>query len=115
MNRNYDFLPLYGRRYQFDPVAVDPNGIPSLPLHERYARDPAFKMSLSKAKPPKDSAELLNNLCAANINYVLVSKWPASEWPPQYALMVSSDDVRVFYQDDYSVIWKLKHVSRTGD
>ena len=26
MNRSYDFLPLFGRRYQFEPVAVDANG-----------------------------------------------------------------------------------------
>ena len=115
MNRSYDFLPLFGRHYQFDPVVVDANGTPTLALHERFGRDPKFTMSVSKAKPPKESAELLNNLRTAGINYILVSKWPANDWPPQYALLVGSDDVRVFYQDDYSVIWKLKHVPTIRD
>lgn len=109
MNRSYDFLPLFGRRYQFDAVAVEPNGRPSLPLHERFGSDPSFKLFQGKAPVPREPAELLNNLRQASIHYILVSKWPAGDWPPQHALLAKSDQLHVLYQDDYSVIWKIKH------
>ncbi len=116
LNRSYDYFPLFGRRYQFDPVAVDSNGKLTPPLHELFAGNPTIEVSRSKKSAmPRDAAELLNHLRDAKVDYVLVSKWPVAAWPPQHALLEKSDGLRVFYQDDYSVIWKIKRARQSND
>jgi hypothetical protein len=107
MNRDYEILPLFGRRYQFDPVAVDSSGNPLLPLFERFRADPTLTVFHAKMPLPGDPAELIHNLQTAGIKYVFVSKWRADDWPPQHAILAHSDHLRVLYQDDYSVVWRL--------
>jgi hypothetical protein len=106
-NRTYERSPLFGRQYQLDMVEIMPDGSASRSIHERYLDDKSY-IIWGNEDPLVNSAQFVNNLLKARIDYILVSKWKAEKWPLQYDRLLGSDRLEVIYQDSYSVLWKVK-------
>jgi hypothetical protein len=101
-NYNWEYYPMYGRRWQLVPVPVNPDGTSFRPVHESWH------------VPPNDSAsadELLQNLVRAGIQYVFVSKNRSDTWPAQYKQLESLAGVTRVYNDGYSAIFKISKLN----
>jgi len=97
------YYPTFGRKLELVPTFVEADGSPSLRLHERWERE---KKSLWETED-LDLSQLVTHLEANAVDYVLVSKMGGDVWPPQQAVLASSERAQAIYEDGYSTIWKL--------
>jgi hypothetical protein len=107
------YRPLFGRRLQLEPVAVDPAGRLELPLHARAVASEWWEDF--EPAPVVGLDELLANLRGARVDFLLVSKWPRwpardkrSPWPPVHATLAGLEPGRLRYADGYAEIWDLR-------
>jgi len=100
------FYPIFGRRLQFTPVAVNADGTPRRPLHETWRGDGTWWSSWETRKDPVDAAALARNLRASGAEYALVTQWSLGGWPPQYEALRELPGVAL-YDDEYSVLFRL--------
>jgi hypothetical protein len=108
------YRPLFGRRLQLEPVAVDAAGRPELPLHARAAGASAWWEGFEPA-PDVSLDELLANLRAARADFLLVCKWPRwpgpdrkSPWPAVHATLARLDPARRVHADGYAELWDVR-------
>ncbi len=102
----YQYYPLMGRRLQLSPCAVTEEGHPLEPLHVTWLRNPrGFQWWAEPGKP--DLSRVVENLAAAGVDYVLVTKWDEDAWPPQRAALSASGRASMVYEDGYSELWRL--------
>jgi hypothetical protein len=103
------FYPTFGRAYQLVPVPVTRDGARPRPLHESWIREsgPTWWSAWEHRDDPLDPRLLRRNLAAAEVDYVLVSRWSLGAWPAQYEALRSTAGGEPVYDDGYSVIWRL--------
>jgi hypothetical protein len=130
-NFNWEYYPMYGRRWQLVPVPVNPDGTSFRPLHEswRGMHRADLLLALAGGAPStairsatglrhtlfrpyrnRDSVsgdELLQNLVRAGVQYVFVSKNRSNTWPAQYEQLERLAGVTRVYNDGYSAIFKI--------
>jgi hypothetical protein len=104
----YQYYATFGRHAQLTPSHVGQDGRPGLALHERWREDPATaRWWATWGRPLPDMSALVENLHAADIGYVLDTKWASGAWPAQHKVLSESADARAVYDDGYSVVWKV--------
>jgi hypothetical protein len=109
---SHPYYPLFGRRLQLRPVALDRDGTPAVPLHVRWRRDPDGTAWWEDEKePPLDG--LMANLLATEVDYVLVSRWRRPDWPAQYHVLKGSGQAEAVYDDGFSAIWRFRRKTRS--
>jgi hypothetical protein len=101
----YQYYPLFGRRFQHRPVAVDPDGTPRPLLHRLFAEHPEWTGERGRGRQ-WDLHALTGNLHAAGVEYVLVTKWDATQWPPQQAILQRCAGWEKRFDDGYSTLWR---------
>ncbi len=106
----YQYYPLFGRRLQLVPVALNYDGSPQRPLHELFRREPI--QWWNDDRDDRDLRDMAPNLIAAGVGYVLVSKWNLDKWPSQHEALANSGRTNAIYDDMYSVIWKIGGMNR---
>jgi hypothetical protein len=104
---SHPYYPLFGRRLQFRPVALDRDGTPAVPLHVQWQRDPEGTPWWEEEEEPP-LGELMTNLLATDVDYVLVSRWRRPDWPAQYGVLRRSGQAESVYDDGFSSIWRLR-------
>jgi len=97
-NYNWEYYPVYGRRWQFIPVPVNPDGTAFRPVHERWRAS-------TNDRPSAD--ELMNNLRRSGVEYVFVSKNRSDDWPAQYEHLERSNGATRLYDDGYCAIYRI--------
>lgn len=108
---SHPYYPLFGRRLQFRPIALDRDGTPAVPLHVRWERDPEGTAWWEEDEEPPLGG-LVANLLATDVDYVLVSCWRRPGWPPQYEVLKQSGAADAVYDDGFSSIWRLRRETR---
>ena len=96
--------PLYGRRWQFKLLQIDKNGKQLGTLHEEW-RNPGFSWWLPKDMTPVDG--FIEKLRAGDVDYLVLSRDPGSEWPPQRDDLERAGDVRPIFRDRYAELWSM--------
>lgn len=97
-NYDWEYYPLYGRRWQFSLRRVNRDGTPYLLAHIAW---------LGRASDANDTSRTVENLMAGDADYVFVSKHQSNEWPRQYGVISDSADARKIYDDGYNAIFEL--------
>ena len=109
------YYPLFGRRLQLQPAYVDGAGLERLTLHKQDRTENAgwwgewqqTKDGPVRVAPNVSGEQLVQNLKAARVDYVLTSRWSLGQWPPQHFLLQQSALATELYDDGYSAIWQL--------
>ncbi len=101
----YRYYPLFGPSLLLVPCAVTEEGRLRPPLHARWRENPDECRWWEPPEPKLDA--LVANLRAAAIDYVLVTKYDGTEWPPQQRVLAASGQARAVYDDGYSTVWRL--------
>jgi hypothetical protein len=102
----YQYYPMFGRRLQLVPVALDEDGSVLPPLHRAPA---AAWWADSVAAPNADAFRA--NLRRAKVDFVFVSKWSQDAYPVQQAQLASWSEAHAVYDDSYSTVWALHEAS----
>ncbi len=115
------YRPLFGRHLRLQPVVVDHGGRAEPPLHERRATADAWWEGFGPSQPV-ELAELLRNLRTAQVDFLVVSKWPSlpggdikSPWPPAHAALEGLEPGRRKYADGYGEIGRRKYADGYGE
>lgn len=99
-------LSLYGGNYQFQPVQLDENGVPS----ERL--EPEADIFGRMPPPPTVTAEeFAKNLRENQISFVLTFQIPQKEgarWPAQHDLLAAANGAVLLAADDKFALWKIE-------
>ena len=106
-NIPYHRSPLYGSHWQLNPVFLDKNGFVLRPTHQQFAQDHLPGLGFEPFER-LDGPTWLERLRKAHVEYVLVSRWNGTEWPPPYEPIRATCANIPIFQDGYSVIWKLQ-------
>ncbi|MBM4043474.1 MAG: hypothetical protein FJ290_33735 [Planctomycetes bacterium] len=101
----YRYYPLFGPTFSLVPCAVTEEGRLRPPLHVRWRERPEECRWWEPPEPRLDA--LVVNLRAAAIDYVLVTKYDSTEWPPQQRVLAASGEAQAVYDDGYSTVWRL--------
>jgi len=108
------YRPLFGRRLQLEPVAVDPAGRLEPLLHARGAVASEWWEDFEPA-PAVGLDELLANLHESRVDFLVLSKWPRwpardkrSPWPPAHAALAGLEPARRRYADGYAELWDVR-------
>jgi hypothetical protein len=96
---------LFGRRYQFVPVAVNGDGTLLTPLHQRSAGGTGAIGWWAPSITP-EAVSFISNLQALGIKFVVVQK-TGRVWPPQDAILRSAPHSRVRFDDGSNRIIEL--------
>jgi hypothetical protein len=108
--------PLFGRRLQFEPVAINLDGTPRRPLHEtwrEHADDWWWEFAARGTAPP--AGIILRNLRAAGVEYLLLADWPGNadpgDWDPthprwRFPKLLGAD--RLLYTSPDAVLWDIR-------
>ena len=104
------YYPLFGRRLQHRPVAIYGDGRERGALHEAWRDEPAGWWWEFDDEP--ELAQLLPNLLEAEVDYLLVAKWPKrserAPWPASREKIASTLAAEAcVYADGYAEIWDL--------
>jgi hypothetical protein len=99
---NFDYYPLFGRRLDLVPCIVGDDGRPYRHLHERPRHErqwgPPVAVSLD---------HVVENLAAARVEYVLVTRGPDGTWTPHRKLLLDSGRATVVKQNESAALLKL--------
>lgn len=98
------YYPLFGRSFQFKPIAVSSTGEQILPLHKYWARDPENTVRWRQKEP---DANFVDNLIESRVEYFLIARLPKEMWPLQMKFLENSDKTQKIYHNEVSVIWKI--------
>lgn len=113
--------PLFGRKLQHRPVAVERDGSARAPLHRRASAatgsdaaassrngsDTGWWNDWSTRDAALDPPALLRALRAQRVDYALVTRWSLGEWPPQEAALAAVSGAARIWSDDSSSLWRL--------
>jgi hypothetical protein len=99
------YYELYGRHYQFVPVAVNSDGTPVTPLHRRSAGE-SGKIKWWAPSPTPEASTFTANLRTLGIQYVVIQK-TGNVWPPQDAILRAAALTRVRFEDSSNRIIEL--------
>jgi hypothetical protein len=116
------YYPLFGRTMQFQPAYVDGAGVARRTLHNQdrtantgwWGEWQQSKDGAVRVAPNVSADQLVENLKAARVDYVLTSRWSLGQWPPQHFLLRQSGSAIALYDDGYSVIWQLPSTAARG-
>jgi hypothetical protein len=97
-NYDWEYYPMYGRRWQFVPYRVNRDGTPFQPVHVNWR---------TLTEGPPDSPNVVRNLVEGQAQYIFVSKHRSDQWPPQYDVIARSGTVRKVYHDGYNAIFEI--------
>jgi hypothetical protein len=103
---SYQYYALFGRSLQLIPVGLDSSGKPWRPLYDEWKDDPAKAAWWAEDEEPQ-AASFASNLLASRVQYVLVSKWDGTRWPPQQRILEQTAGATMVYHDGYSTIWQI--------
>jgi hypothetical protein len=98
---------LYGSRAQLRPVYFHRDGSVRRTLSQEYLANPASTNIFPKPWVSLSGNEWVTRLRSAGVEYVLVSKWRGSEWPPPFQPIRETGKVETMFEDGYSLVWKL--------
>jgi len=113
--KTYQYYPIFGRKFQQIPHPVNGKGLPVRPVHENFRQKPSRRWWGPTGKTGKvDLSELVDNLIAGGVDYVLVTHRRGHEWPPQREALANSEYVQLIYDDGYSVIWRIHKMDAPG-
>jgi hypothetical protein len=101
-----EYYPLYGRRLQFIPVVVDPDGSWRPPLRRQWEQDPGGVQWWGQGRPP-DPGTLAHNLRSLGIDYVVVQKVDGL-WPVQDRLLDTDAEAPLVYGDSANRVRRLR-------
>jgi arylsulfatase A-like enzyme len=104
------FYPLFGRRLQHTPVAVERDGRARRPLHERASADGArgdWWSGWHARDAALDPASFASALAAQRVDYALVTSWSLGEWPPQEAALAAAPNAARIWSDGTSSLWRI--------
>jgi hypothetical protein len=108
---SWQYYALYGRELQFVPAALNDDGTPYQPLHEVLRRHGvewwASSQVLGAFVPDRDFSNVVFELAAARVSYVLISKWGGDKWPREQEAVAKSGGAVPVFDDGYSTIWKI--------
>ena len=112
--RTWETWYLGGGRFQHEPVFLGVHGEVLPPLHVAYktlrygGRGEHPRFGLPRLEELDDPALLVENLRAANLDYLVFSQfsWAEPEWPPQRAPIVASGDWQLVWSDGFSEIYR---------
>jgi hypothetical protein len=108
--------PLFGRRLQFEPVAVNLDGTPRLPLHATWRDEPDDWWWEFAARDERPSTPtIVRNLRAAGVEYLFLADWPRGTEPapgtrrhPRETLPKMLDPERRLFADTHSALWDIR-------
>lgn len=101
----------YGRRLQFVPMPLTPDGLPLEPLHLRcHTAEPTdwWTLAGSLQGPARDLSSLATNLRASGVDYVVVTRWMGDGWPEQQAAIARQGASEEIYNDGVSAVWAVR-------
>ncbi len=97
--------PVFGRRLQHVPVAVERDGSPKPLLHER---PPArWWEAWESLDAPLDPGALAANLARSGVGWVAVTRWTLGRWPPQREAIRAIPSARRVHADDTTEVWRI--------
>ncbi len=108
------YYPLMGRRLQHEAVPIYQNGRARPPLHLVWREEPpGWWWEFRHPRHAVSPARLRSNLEAAEVDYLLISKWQRGLlWPRARRQIQRVVDPRYrIYSDGYSEIWDLRSVA----
>jgi hypothetical protein len=102
------YYPVFGRKLQLRPVPLDPQGRPRQLLHVTWTeQEGGWWHDWVDRNPDVSAATFFQNVKAAGVDYVLVSRWSIGEWPAQHRLLEESGLASLEYDDGYSALWQI--------
>ena len=110
------YYPLFGRRFQHQPVSVYPDGRERPHLHRGWRDEPrAWWWEFDAVEQPVDPARLASNLQEAGIDYVLVTRRPGERFgrsmrwsQPLSRLGRALPPERRLFANEHAEIWDLR-------
>jgi len=108
--------PLFGRRLQYEPVAINLDGTPRRPLHETWRDEPRdWWWEFSARKTLQPTQTILRNLREAGVEFLLLADWPVepdAQGPrprhPRWEMPQLLDKKRLLFNDMYAALWDIR-------
>jgi len=108
--------PLFGRQFQFEPVAINVDGTARLPLHETWRQhtdDWWWEFATRAERPP--TTTVLRNLREAGVEYLLLTERPSvlergvrQPGLPRWGFPGLLGADRRVYASPYAVLWDIR-------
>jgi hypothetical protein len=104
---SYQYYPLFGRRYQHEPIACDEQGIAWTPLHLRWqASGKKLKWWDDESETFPSPMQFADRLIKENIQYVLIEK-KGTDFPVQYQLLKQASPAKILVESPTFSLWTL--------
>ena len=113
--QTYQYYPVFGRRYQHEPVRVASDGGKAYSLSERWARGDRSGWWSQRPEQTFEPVELCGNLGDASVEIAFVSRWRGPDWPQQHAALCECSGAQEIWSDGYSAIFRIGEVKASPD
>lgn len=115
----YQGYALAGRRQQHQPVRLLGNGERYTPMHlrgdERAADEDFWTYERHHGETNLKAIQLVNNLRAARVDFVITTASPDGEWPIQHQLLIAIDEFPRLHESEHGIVWDLRETDETSE
>ncbi len=115
----YQGYALAGRRQQYQPVRLLGNGKRYTPMHlrgnERAPDEDFWTYERHHGEANLAAIELINNLRAAKVDFVITSAAPDGEWPVQHQLLIAIDEFPRLHESEHGIVWDLRKPEESAE